>query len=141
MQSKVDAITALLIVARALEGQYSVVVLLQAITSDTYHLGVLSEYDISNSKVLLTDGIDLVKKNDQYGFTVGSTDGDDMIFVSQLLEVNGRYTVPRLGIDESRELYPLINTTVLNAIFDAPYEQCGQSPHDETSTQNNGTDI
>ena len=71
MQSKVDAITALLIVARALEGQYSVVVLLQAITSDTYHLGVLSEYDISNSKVLLTDGIDLVKKNDQYGFTAG----------------------------------------------------------------------
>jgi hypothetical protein len=141
MQQAVDAVSALLVISRALEGQYTVVVLLQPLSQDTYHIGVLSEYDISESKLVLPDGLGLVRTNDEHGFVVGVAEGSPLVTVSQLFEDEGYYTVPRLGAAEPRALYPLVQTTVLNAVFDAPKEQCVQTPVEETYTNNNGADL
>lgn len=124
MKHAVDAVSTLIVISRALERQYTVVVLLRPFSQDTYHIGVLSEYDISEFILVLPDGLGLVRTNDEHGFVVGVVDGHPLVTVSQLFEVDGYYTVPRLGAVEPRVLYPLVQTTVLNAVFDAPKQQC-----------------
>lgn len=141
MERTLDTVTALLVVSRALEALHSVVVLLQLPSDGTYQIGVLSEYDLSESTLALPDGLGLVRVNDEHGFTVGVAGAAPIVTVSQIFEVGGGYTVPRLGVSRPKALYPLVQTTVVNAVFDAPQEQCVQTPVKETSTSNNGADI
>ena len=141
MDRTVDTVTVLLVVSRALEALHSVVVLLQPPSEGTYQLGVLSEYDLSESTVSLPDGLGLVVKGDEHGFTVGPTSEGPIVTVSHIFEIGGGYVVPRLGVSRPKALYPLVQTTVVNAVFDAPQEQCVQTPVKETSTSNNGADI
>lgn len=141
MERTLDTVTVLLVVSRALEAQHSVVVLLQPPLNGTYQLGVSSEYDLSESSLVLPDGLGLVRTNDMYGFTVGEVGGPPIVTVSRILELGGGYTVPRLGVIEPKILFPLVQTTVLNAVFDAPKEQCVQTPVEETSTNTNGADV
>lgn len=137
----VDAVSALLVVSRALEAEHTVVVLLHPISQDTYHIGVLSEYDLSESSLVLPDGLGLVRTNDEHGFVVGVAEGSPLVTVSQLFEVEGYYTIPRVGEAAARALYPLVQTTVLNAVFDAPQEQCVQILVEETSTNTNEANV
>ena len=141
MERTVDTVAVLLVVSRALEALHSVVVLLQPPSNGTYQLGVLSEYDLSDSTLSLPEGLGLVRINDEHGFTVGEAGAVPIVTVSQIFEVGGGYTVPRLGVLRPKALYPIVQTLVLNAVFDAPQEQCVQTPVKETSTSNNGADI
>ena len=141
MERTVDTVTVLLVVSRALEALHSVVVLLQPPSDGTYQLGVLSEYDLSGSELSLPSGLGLGRVNDEHGFTVGMADAAPIVTVSHIFEVEGGYTVPRLGILQPKTLYPIVRTLVLNVVFDAPQEQCVQTLVKETSTSNNGADI
>ena len=141
MERTVDTVTALLVVSRALEALYSVVVLLQPPLNNTYQLGVLSEYSVSESSVAIPEGLGLIRTNDEHGFTVGECGGAPIVTVSQIFEIGGGYTVPRLGVVRPKALYPIVQTKVSNVVFDAPQEQCVQTPLEETSANNNGADI
>lgn len=141
MHRPVDTLTALLVVSRALEKEYSIVVLLQPPLNNTYQLGVLSEYAVSESNITLSEGLGLVLTNDEHGFTVGESGGHPIVTVTQIFEIDGGYTVPRLGIAKPKALYPIAQIMVSGAVFDAPQEQCVQIPVEETSTNNNGADV